>query len=153
MRRIARRGEFRSNLHRGGEPEGIAVLDERYAHAAVDAAKVMSLEVCGVDMLETRRGPRILEINSSPGLEGIEKATGADVATAIIKHAEKYAKARASGRGAFPGRDGRALDDEKGPPRRRTCCRAIACMRTRTSRSRWTSSASSRSCARSTSSS
>jgi ribosomal protein S6--L-glutamate ligase len=119
MRRRAKRGEFRSNLHRGGEPEGIEQLDERYAHAAVDAAKVMSLEVCGVDMLETRRGPKILEINSSPGLEGIEKATGANVATAIIKHAERYAKSRKRGVGAFPGHHHRAVDDEKGPPRRR----------------------------------
>ena len=118
MRRRARRGEFRSNLHRGGEPEGIPQLDERYTRAAIDAAKVMALEVCGVDMLETRRGPRILEINSSPGLEGIEKATGADVATAIIKHAEKYVKIRHRGRGV-PGRDARSLDEEKGPPRRK----------------------------------
>lgn len=118
MRRRAKRGEFRSNLHRGGEPEGIEVLDERYAHAAVDAAKVMALEVCGVDMLETRRGPKILEINSSPGLEGIEKATGKNVASAIIRHAERYVKSRKRGRGAFPGRDTQAIDDEKGPRRR-----------------------------------
>jgi ribosomal protein S6--L-glutamate ligase len=119
MRRRAKKGEFRSNLHRGGEPEGIDALDERYQKAAIDAARVMALEVCGVDMLETRRGPKILEINSSPGLEGIEKATNADVAGAIIRHAERYAKRRRRGRGAFPGHDERAVDDEQGPPQRR----------------------------------
>ncbi len=119
MRRKARRGEFRSNLHRGGEPEGITTLDERYARAAIDAARVMALEVCGVDMLETRRGPKILEINSSPGLEGIEKATGADVATAIVKHAERYVTRRAGGRTGSPGRDALGVDEEKGRPRRR----------------------------------
>lgn len=120
MRRRAKRGEFRSNLHRGGECEGITKLDPRFARAAVDAARVMALEVCGVDMLETRRGPRILEINSSPGLEGIERATGIDVAGAIIKHAERYARKRSGrGRGAFPGHDERAIEDERGRPARR----------------------------------
>jgi ribosomal protein S6--L-glutamate ligase len=94
MRRQARRGEFRSNLHRGGV--GLeAHLDLRYMRAAVEAAKVMGLEVAGVDMLESRIGPKILEINSSPGLEGIEKATGRDVAGAIIAHGERYVLRRA----------------------------------------------------------
>jgi ribosomal protein S6--L-glutamate ligase len=77
-------------------------------------------------MLETRRGPKILEINSSPGLEGIEKATGKDVAGAIVKHAERYAKKRRGrGRGAFAGRDGQALEEESGrpAPRRRSGAR------------------------------
>jgi ribosomal protein S6--L-glutamate ligase len=89
MRRQAKAGEFRSNLHRGGL--GVrAQLDARYRRAAIAATRVMGLEVAGVDMLETREGPKILEINSSPGLEGIERASGADVAGAIIAHAERY---------------------------------------------------------------
>jgi ribosomal protein S6--L-glutamate ligase len=96
MRRRAQKGEFRSNLHRGAEPEAIPLkeLDPRYAKAAVEACKVMALEVAGVDMLETRSGPKILEINSSPGLEGIERATGQNVAAAVIRHAERYVKRR-----------------------------------------------------------
>jgi ribosomal protein S6--L-glutamate ligase len=89
MRRQAKAGEFRSNLHRGGL--GVrAPLDPRYRRAAIAATRVMGLEVAGVDMLETREGPKILEINSSPGLEGIERASGIDVAGAIIAHAERY---------------------------------------------------------------
>jgi ribosomal protein S6--L-glutamate ligase len=89
MRRQAKAGEFRSNLHRGGL--GVyARLDDAYRRAAVSATRVMGLEVAGVDMLETREGPKILEINSSPGLEGVERASGIDVATAIVGHAERY---------------------------------------------------------------
>ena len=93
MRRQAKAGEFRSNLHRGGL--GVrAQLDPRYRRVAIAATRVMGLEVAGVDMLETREGPKILEINSSPGLEGIERASGVDVAGAIIAHAEKWVAAR-----------------------------------------------------------
>src|SRR5579872_1425517 len=107
MRRQAKHGEFRSNLHRGGLGVGIA-LDLRYRKAAVAAARVMGLEVAGVDMLEGRDGPKILEINSSPGLEGIERASGIDVARAIVMHAERYAARRGRRR------KGRAaLDDER----------------------------------------
>lgn len=89
MRRQAKKGEFRSNLHRGGL--GVRVeLPKRYRLAAIAAAKVMGLEVAGVDMLQGRDGPKILEINSSPGLEGIERTSGTDVAGAIIAHAEKF---------------------------------------------------------------
>jgi ribosomal protein S6--L-glutamate ligase len=89
MRRTAKAGEFRSNLHRGGL--GIKVkLDRRYSSAAVAATRAMGLEIAGVDMLEGVGGPKILEINSSPGLEGIERASGVDVATAIVKHAERF---------------------------------------------------------------
>jgi ribosomal protein S6--L-glutamate ligase len=89
MRRQAKAGEFRSNLHRGGL--GVkAVLHDKYRRAAVAATRVMGLEVAGVDMLETREGPKILEINSSPGLEGIERASGIDVAVAIVMHAERH---------------------------------------------------------------
>ena len=88
MRRQAKSGEFRSNLHRGGL--GVRVkLDARYAAAAVAAVKVMGLDVAGVDMLESKTGPKILEINSSPGLEGIERTSGVDVAGAIVRHAER----------------------------------------------------------------
>jgi ribosomal protein S6--L-glutamate ligase len=118
MRRRARRGEFRSNLHRGGDAEGLSKLPPRYAKAAIAAAEVMALEVCGVDMLETRRGPRILEINSSPGLEGIERATQKDVASAIVQHAEKYLLSRKGPRrkGAY-GADGEVFDEESAAPR------------------------------------
>ena len=88
MRRQAKSGEFRSNLHRGGL--GVRVrLDPRCAQAAIAAVKVMGLDVAGVDMLESREGPKILEINSSPGLEGIERTSGVDVAGAIVRYAER----------------------------------------------------------------
>jgi ribosomal protein S6--L-glutamate ligase len=94
MRRQAKAGEFRSNLHRGGL--GMRVhMDRRYVQAATAAAKVMGLEVAGVDMLEGKDGPKILEINSSPGLEGIERTSGVDVAGAILAHAERFVARRA----------------------------------------------------------
>ena len=92
MRRVAKPGEFRSNLHRGAKGNPVKHLPRVYRSAAVRATKVMGLEIAGVDMLEGRDGPKILEINSSPGLEGIERATGVDVAGAIIGHAETYAQ-------------------------------------------------------------
>ncbi|MFK8139330.1 MAG: RimK family alpha-L-glutamate ligase [Bdellovibrionales bacterium] len=85
MRRVAQGQEFRSNIHRGGKAEKIE-LDKKYADAAVRAAQIMGLRVAGVDMLETNEGPQILEINSSPGLEGIENCTGLDVAGSIIDY-------------------------------------------------------------------
>ena len=91
MRRVAKPGEFRSNLHRGAKGNGVKHLPASYRNAAVRATKVMGLEIAGVDMLEGSEGPKILEINSSPGLEGIERASGVDVAGAIIGHAEAYA--------------------------------------------------------------
>ncbi len=93
MRRQAKKGEFRSNLHRGGHG-GAVELPRAYRIAAIAATKVMGLEVAGVDMLEAKTGPKILEINSSPGLEGIERASGVDVAAAIIIQAEKCAERR-----------------------------------------------------------
>jgi ribosomal protein S6--L-glutamate ligase len=92
MRRTARAGEFRSNIHRGGVAEGVA-LDREYGEAAVKAARVMGLEVAGVDMLEARTGPMIMEVNSSPGFEGLEAATGVDIATVYVQHAVEYAHA------------------------------------------------------------
>jgi ribosomal protein S6--L-glutamate ligase len=93
MRRQAKKGEFRSNLHRGGRSARIE-LPKEYRLAAIAAANVMGLEVAGVDMLQGRDGPKILEINSSPGLEGIERTSGIDVAGAIIAHAEKFLATR-----------------------------------------------------------
>jgi ribosomal protein S6--L-glutamate ligase len=88
MRRQGKEGEFRSNLHRGGRADIIELTDEE-ENAALRAAKVMGLGVAGVDMLQSARGPLILEVNSSPGLEGIEGATGMDIASQIIKYVER----------------------------------------------------------------
>jgi len=90
MRRVAKPGEFRANLHRGGKGDSV-LLPRLHRSVAIRAAKAMGLEVAGVDMLESKSGPKILEINSSPGLEGVERTTGVDVAGAIIRHAERYA--------------------------------------------------------------
>jgi ribosomal protein S6--L-glutamate ligase len=93
MRRTARAGEFRSNIHRGGVAEAVT-LDREYHEAAVKAARVMGLEVAGVDMLEARTGPKIMEVNSSPGFEGLEAATGVDIARLYVQHAVDFAAAR-----------------------------------------------------------
>lgn len=85
MRRSAQGDEFRSNVHRGGSVESIE-LDPEYERTAVRAAQIMGLRVAGVDMLEGNDGPLVMEVNSSPGLEGIENATGLDVAGAIIDY-------------------------------------------------------------------
>ena len=91
MRRQAtREGEFRSNLHRGGVAT-VVKLDRHQKHAAIEAAKKMGLGVAGVDMLASKRGPLIIEVNSSPGLEGIEGATKVDIAGKIYQYLEKYA--------------------------------------------------------------
>ena len=91
MRRQAtREGEFRSNLHRGGVAT-VVKLDRHQKHAAIEAAKKMGLGVAGVDMLSSKRGPLIIEVNSSPGLEGIEGATKVDIAGKIYQYIEKYA--------------------------------------------------------------
>ncbi len=93
MRRKAKKGEFRSNLHRGGEGRPVE-LPKAYEDAAVRAAQILGLEICGVDMLESKTGPTIMEVNSSPGFEGLEKATGKDIAGAMIDHALAFADAR-----------------------------------------------------------
>ena len=85
MRRTAKGEEFRSNVHRGGTAESIE-LDEAYRRVAVQSAQIMGLRVAGVDMLESDRGPLVMEVNSSPGLEGIETATGLDIAGAIVDY-------------------------------------------------------------------
>lgn len=87
MRRQAPPGEFRSNLHRGGKATGVE-LSEAEAELAVRATQTVGLAVAGVDMIPSERGPLILEVNASPGLEGIEGATGVDVASTIIEYLE-----------------------------------------------------------------
>jgi ribosomal protein S6--L-glutamate ligase len=86
MRRQAPKGDFRSNLHRGGSAKAV-VPSRMEQEVAVRAAGVIGLGVAGVDLIRSKRGPLVLEINSSPGLEGIEAATGVDIARAIIEHA------------------------------------------------------------------
>ncbi|MFV0309928.1 MAG: 30S ribosomal protein S6--L-glutamate ligase [Desertimonas sp.] len=85
MRRVATGDEFRSNVHRGGVTEVVEITEE-LEQTAVQAAQIMGLRVAGVDMLEGRKGPLVMEVNSSPGLEGIETATRLDVAGAIIDY-------------------------------------------------------------------
>ena len=85
MRRVAQGQEFRSNVHRGGIAEAVE-LDEQYRETAVRSAQILGLQVAGVDMLEGAKGPQIMEVNSSPGLEGIESCTELDVAGAIIDY-------------------------------------------------------------------
>ncbi|MGB1927301.1 MAG: ATP-grasp domain-containing protein, partial [Rubripirellula sp.] len=85
MRRVAQGQEFRSNVHRGGRTEPL-LLDETYCETAVRAAQIMGLRVAGVDMLEASDGPQVMEVNSSPGLEGIETCTQLDIAGAIVDY-------------------------------------------------------------------
>ena len=91
MKRQGKEGEFRSNLHRGGSAKLIKITPEERS-TAVRSAKVMGLNVAGVDLLRSNHGPVVMEVNSSPGLEGIEKATERDVASMIIEFIEKNAK-------------------------------------------------------------
>ena len=91
MKRQAAPGEFRSNLHRGGSAS-IVRLSPAERKTAVDAAKTMGLGMAGVDILRSNNGPVVMEVNSSPGLEGIENATGKDVAGMLIDHIVKHAK-------------------------------------------------------------
>lgn len=91
IKRQAKPGEFRSNLHRGGSATLIKITPQERA-VAVRAAKIMGLNVAGVDLLRSNHGPLVMEVNSSPGLEGIETATGKDVAGMIIEFLEKNAK-------------------------------------------------------------
>lgn len=101
MKRQGKEGEFRSNLHRGGSASLVRLTPEERSTAA-RAAKIMGLNVCGVDILRSNHGPVVMEVNSSPGLEGIESATGKDVAGMIVKFIEKNAgpnKTRTRGKG------------------------------------------------------
>lgn len=90
MMRRAKEGEFRSNLHRGGKAIPVDISDEE-RETAIRAAEIMGLNVAGVDIIRAKQGPLILEVNSSPGLEGIEKSTRKDVATEIIGFIEQNA--------------------------------------------------------------
>jgi ribosomal protein S6--L-glutamate ligase len=90
MKRQGAEGEFRSNLHRGGSASAVKLTPQERA-VAVRAAKVMGLNVCGVDLLRSNRGPLVMEVNSSPGLEGIEKTSGKDIASLMIEFIEKNA--------------------------------------------------------------
>ncbi|WP_258104140.1 30S ribosomal protein S6--L-glutamate ligase [Marinoscillum sp. MHG1-6] len=91
MKRQGQEGEFRSNLHRGGEAK-LLKLSRAEKSTALNAAKAMGLAVAGVDMLQSNKGPLVLEVNSSPGLEGIEKATGIDIADKIVQYVESGAQ-------------------------------------------------------------
>jgi ribosomal protein S6--L-glutamate ligase len=106
MHRQAAAGEFRSNLHRGGEASKIKLSAAERA-TALHAARVMGLEIAGVDLLRSNKGPLVLEVNSSPGLEGIEGTTGVDVAARIIAHVAAQAALRARPRPALKARKAR----------------------------------------------
>ncbi len=111
MKRQALAGEFRSNLHRGGTAKKFR-LPPDYRKTALAAARVLGLRVAGVDMIESAEGPMVMEVNSSPGLEGIQKATGADVADAVIEHIEHELPLAAGEKAA-------AAAGKNGTPRRR----------------------------------
>src|SRR6516165_9514121 len=107
MKRQAVSGEFRSNLHRGGSAAKFR-LPAEYRKTALAAARVLGLRVAGVDLIESAEGPMVMEVNSSPGLEGIQKATGANVADAIIEHIERELPAAMNGQAAKrPSKNGR----------------------------------------------
>ncbi|OSP54679.1 30S ribosomal protein S6--L-glutamate ligase [Pseudoruegeria sp. SK021] len=91
MKRTGAEGEFRSNLHRGGSAAAIKISPEERS-TAIRSARAMGLNVCGVDMLRSNHGPVVMEVNSTPGLEGVEKATGIDVAGKIIEYLEGNAR-------------------------------------------------------------
>lgn len=93
MKRSAPQGDFRSNIHRGGSGTPVR-LSPAYARLAVLATRTLHLEVAGVDLIRGPKGPLVLEVNSSPGFEGLEKATGINVAQAIMKHIQKRIKQR-----------------------------------------------------------
>jgi len=101
MQRSGPPGEFRSNLHRGGSGEKVRITPQERS-AAVGAARTLGLNVCGVDMLRSKAGPLVIEVNSSPGIEGLEKATGVDVAGLMIDFLERNAtpgQTRTKGKG------------------------------------------------------
>ncbi len=91
MKRTGKTGDFRSNLHRGGKGEAVDLSPEE-RETAIRAAETLGLNACGVDMLRSRRGPMVMEVNASPGLQGIEAATGADLATGMITFLETHAQ-------------------------------------------------------------
>jgi ribosomal protein S6--L-glutamate ligase len=88
MQRQAKAGEFRANLHRGAKAKEVELTEEE-KRVAVRAAQVLELNMAGVDLLRSQRGPLVIEVNSSPGLEGIQKSTGVDVAEEVIQFIER----------------------------------------------------------------
>ena len=111
MRRKAKGSEFRSNFHLGGEVEKLAISDE-YAEIACKAAQILGLEIAGVDMLESDRGPLVLEVNSSPGLEGIEAASGINVASRIIRNLDDLHSSRQAAQDKLQLQDPQYEDEE-----------------------------------------
>jgi ribosomal protein S6--L-glutamate ligase len=99
MRRTARAGEFRSNIHRGGAATRLELPGD-YARAAIRAARVVGLQVAGVDLLEAHDGPMIMEVNSSPGFEALERSSGIDIAARYVDHAVAFAARTSSHTGA-----------------------------------------------------
>ena len=93
MRREAKIGEFRSNIHRGGTGKGIKLSKEVEAHV-LEATRALGLQVAGVDFLESREGPKVIEVNASPGFQGLEEATGKDIAGEVVRYAAGSAKER-----------------------------------------------------------
>lgn len=99
MRRHARPGAFRSNIHRGGRGEAVDPVPADAERVALEASRAIGLEVSGVDLLESERGPLVTEVNVSPGFEGIEGATGRDIAGDVIRYAKEFAVAANTKRG------------------------------------------------------
>ncbi len=97
MRRVARAGSFRSNIHRGGRGEGVDPVPPEIEKVAVEASRAIGLDISGVDLLEGRNGPLVTEVNVSPGLEGIEAATEKDIALEMIRFAKEFATAAKGG--------------------------------------------------------
>lgn len=94
MKRSAAAGDFRSNLHQGGQANTVRITKAE-RETAVRAVKAFGLRMAGVDLLRSNDGPKVLEVNSSPGLEGIEKATGKNIAGLIYDHIETYVRPHA----------------------------------------------------------
>ena len=102
IKRQAKEGEFRANVHQGGKASKVKLTPQERA-IAIAAAKAMRLKVAGVDLIRSDHGPLVLEINSSPGLEGIEKATHVNIAGKIIAYIEKHAKPISAASDRFQG--------------------------------------------------
>lgn len=95
MERHAAKGEFRANIHLGGTGHKVKITPQE-RKMAVASARVVGLKICGVDMIRSNNGPKVLEVNSTPGLEGVEGATGKDIAGLMIEHIEKQVAKRAA---------------------------------------------------------
>ena len=111
MRRLAKKGDFRSNIHRGGWGE-LANPSQKLIDVAFEAVRIIGLDLGGVDVLESNIGPLVLEVNASPGIEGLEKITGCDVANEIIRYAEMKAELQAAGRKKGKTKHGAGLSEQ-----------------------------------------